>query len=624
MLVATTTKLVRQSTNNATSSTVRHSFHRQIRHLTPSDSRHPPLLYPHPSSVLCRCSTTTHPLIQQPYITQNHTHSTSVIQQQLCKAHDTSPYFAAYSLTSSTVSSSSLSGWNSTPAAFRCPAPAAFSVYPSIPIQSYAPLQHTTATAVQQPYKHQHASPLPTYSHSPTLPSRPLPPPLVTSAEVPRHELSLIRETTTAVGLCASAASSSVHCLTSYGAPRFLISPVIPRRNSSKSSITLRFFRTLLHPSFIMPSSSSTSRQTRSLTSVPHQSSLLCGCSATAYPSIRLSYISPTIAHAPTVIQPQSYTQMLSDALSPWGLPNTPPSSSSLSGLYKTPRTCHRHELSNMCSQTETFCLMNSRRAFGSGGKLGKLSPPKAWKYSGVHPVKVHSPKTEWYVNAETEFLNDRDLVPDGYVNGLQADDLCLLKPEIRQCLHLKCASRKQVSNYRKRELRRKLQRRPFDTGSPAVQIGCLTETILHLRAHIMRNPRDQPMKRMMAILLSRRARNMKYLYRTDFDLYKRVCKELKIKCVMFAIPDSRDRARVCAAEDRTATTCHYMHHLFVSVYMLFVLNTLLLWSISVLSSISQRLIVLSVCHYLPTVQFCTNNCRLLYLRSRARLCVCL
>eukprot|EP00921_Rhytidocystis_pertsovi_P009974 GHVQ01015951.1.p1 GENE.GHVQ01015951.1~~GHVQ01015951.1.p1 ORF type:complete len:102 (-),score=5.65 GHVQ01015951.1:232-537(-) len=97
-----------------------------------------------------------------------------------------------------------------------------------------------------------------------------------------------------------------------------------------------------------------------------------------------------------------------------------------------------------------------------------------------------------------------------------------------------------------------------------------------------------------------------------------------EIKCVMFAIPDSRDRARVCAAEDRTATTCHYMHHLFVSVYMLFVLNTLLLWSISVLSSISQRLIVLSVCHYLPTVQFCTNNCRLLYLRSRARLCVCL
>eukprot|EP00922_Rhytidocystis_sp_ex-Travisia-forbesii_P004873 GHVS01007133.1.p1 GENE.GHVS01007133.1~~GHVS01007133.1.p1 ORF type:complete len:309 (-),score=23.63 GHVS01007133.1:210-1136(-) len=199
-----------------------------------------------------------------------------------------------------------------------------------------------------------------------------------------------------------------------------------------------------------------------------------------------------------------------------------------------------------------------SRRHKGTPG-LGKYSPVKAFKYSGSHSVKVHAPKTEWYVQAETDFLAERDRIPDGFISRLQEMDVSLLRPQIQRCLHLRCASRKAVSNWRKWQLQRKLQRRPFDTGSPAVQIGCLTEKILHLRAHLIRNPRDHPMKKMMSIFLNRRARNMKRLYRTDFDLYQKVCKDLRIACVMFSIPDSRDRAKQISTIGMDGDRCKFL-----------------------------------------------------------------
>lgn len=65
--------------------------------------------------------------------------------------------------------------------------------------------------------------------------------------------------------------------------------------------------------------------------------------------------------------------------------------------------------------------------------------------------------------------------VPEGYIERWREEDLASLNAGLRNCLSLRCASNKQLHQWRKLQLCRQLQRRPFDTGSSAVQsaYGC-------------------------------------------------------------------------------------------------------------------------------------------------------
>ncbi|SJK85899.1 mitochondrial ribosomal protein S15 precursor, putative [Babesia microti strain RI] len=168
----------------------------------------------------------------------------------------------------------------------------------------------------------------------------------------------------------------------------------------------------------------------------------------------------------------------------------------------------------------------------------------KTYRYTGQRAVQIHGIKSEWYLQAEKEFLDERALRPEGLIGRWHIEDLVNLQPQILQILDLKLASSREVMKARKLLLRRRLQKQPFDTGSVAVQLACTCEKILNLRAHLIKHPKDSPQKRNMAMLLSRRYRIMKYFYQTDPQLYIKVCQLLKIKCVLFAIPDSRSRAK--------------------------------------------------------------------------------
>jgi len=163
-------------------------------------------------------------------------------------------------------------------------------------------------------------------------------------------------------------------------------------------------------------------------------------------------------------------------------------------------------------------------------------------RFTGVRALKVNAPKTEWQLAAEKEFLAMRNQRPEkGYTWGLTEDDVRHLSPDMRHCLSLKCASTKEVSMFRKAELIQKFQLRPFDSHSKAVTIACLTEKILTLRAHLLRHPKHVGVKRSMSIRLSARHRIMRALYKSDYMLYKHVCSELGIRCIRFAVPDSKD-----------------------------------------------------------------------------------
>lgn len=163
-------------------------------------------------------------------------------------------------------------------------------------------------------------------------------------------------------------------------------------------------------------------------------------------------------------------------------------------------------------------------------------------RFTGVKAVKMNAPKTEWQLAAEKEFLQMRSQVPkEGYAFGLTGDDVRNLSPDMQHCLSLRCGSSEDISRWRKQQLIKKFQRRPFDFSSPAVRIAVLTERILRLRAHLLRHPKHNAIKRCMSINLTARQRAMKTLYRSDYTLYRHVCSELGIRCVRFAIPDSKN-----------------------------------------------------------------------------------
>ncbi len=58
--------------------------------------------------------------------------------------------------------------------------------------------------------------------------------------------------------------------------------------------------------------------------------------------------------------------------------------------------------------------------------------------------------------------------------------------------------------------------------------VAVLTERILNLRRHLIKNKKDQEKKKVMSYLLPRRTKYMKYLYKTDYELYRHVCKEMR------------------------------------------------------------------------------------------------
>lgn len=170
-------------------------------------------------------------------------------------------------------------------------------------------------------------------------------------------------------------------------------------------------------------------------------------------------------------------------------------------------------------------------------------------RFTGVRAVKVGAPKTEWQIAAEKEFLAMRSQVPkDAYQWYLTEDDVRHLSPEMRGCLSLRCGSSEDISRWRKHQMIRKFQRRPFDTNSPAVRIAVLTEKVMRLRAHLLRNPNrwgHVMAKISMSVKLSKRQKAMKSLYKSDFTLYQHVCKELGIRCVRFATPGSKDPSKM-------------------------------------------------------------------------------
>lgn len=86
------------------------------------------------------------------------------------------------------------------------------------------------------------------------------------------------------------------------------------------------------------------------------------------------------------------------------------------------------------------------------------------------------------------------------------------------------------ISTEKKTKIIAELQKDKKDTGSPAVQIGILTERIKELTAHLKVNKHDFMARRGLLQAVGKRKRLLKYLAEKDSQAYLALIKKLGIR----------------------------------------------------------------------------------------------
>lgn len=86
------------------------------------------------------------------------------------------------------------------------------------------------------------------------------------------------------------------------------------------------------------------------------------------------------------------------------------------------------------------------------------------------------------------------------------------------------------ISTETKSKIVADLQSDKKDTGSPAVQVGILTERVKELTAHLKKNKHDFMARRGLLQAVGKRKRLLKYLAEKDSKKYLAVTKKLGIR----------------------------------------------------------------------------------------------
>lgn len=86
------------------------------------------------------------------------------------------------------------------------------------------------------------------------------------------------------------------------------------------------------------------------------------------------------------------------------------------------------------------------------------------------------------------------------------------------------------ITKEKKAEVMSKLARSKEDVGSPEVQVSILTARIKEVTEHVKENKHDYMAKRGLMQMVGQRKKLLKYLERTNFDLYKKTIAELGLR----------------------------------------------------------------------------------------------
>ena len=86
------------------------------------------------------------------------------------------------------------------------------------------------------------------------------------------------------------------------------------------------------------------------------------------------------------------------------------------------------------------------------------------------------------------------------------------------------------LSREKKEEIVKKFGKDASDTGSPEVQIALLSEQIRELTEHAQNHKKDHHSRRGLIMMVSARRRLLKYLRRTNLEIYSKLIQELGLR----------------------------------------------------------------------------------------------
>ena len=86
------------------------------------------------------------------------------------------------------------------------------------------------------------------------------------------------------------------------------------------------------------------------------------------------------------------------------------------------------------------------------------------------------------------------------------------------------------ITREKKQAVLESLQINKKDTGSPAVQVGILTERIKELTEHLKVSKKDFSARRALLQMVGRRRRLLKYLAETDSQAYLALIKKVGLR----------------------------------------------------------------------------------------------
>lgn len=86
------------------------------------------------------------------------------------------------------------------------------------------------------------------------------------------------------------------------------------------------------------------------------------------------------------------------------------------------------------------------------------------------------------------------------------------------------------ISTEKKSKIIADLQKKKSDVGSPAVQVGILTERIKELTAHLKVNKKDFAARRGLLQMVGQRKRLLKYIAEKDSQEYLDLIKKLGLR----------------------------------------------------------------------------------------------
>ncbi len=116
------------------------------------------------------------------------------------------------------------------------------------------------------------------------------------------------------------------------------------------------------------------------------------------------------------------------------------------------------------------------------------------------------------------------------YRFGLTPEEVASAPEKVKDILSFRWATQPEINSFRAKQLAKKFERSPMDTGSSEVQVARMTVRIRALTEHMIANHKDKRTKRALNTLVSRRSALMKYLKRQSVSKYYDVITELNLR----------------------------------------------------------------------------------------------